>query len=106
MAVWIFIDVNNPGMIKDQEWSDAQRDAVYRAMCRNEGKDLNQLHSDIQEYVDQWCMGERLDYRFEHGRGEKLPIESTVASAKKLYDFLKQECEEVGLMVNWRDGVI
>lgn len=105
MILWIFINVENLEVDEEQCWNEAQCRAIYRAMCQNEAKDVNRVHSDIQEYVDEWCKGKRLDFRFEHSSADKLPINDTVASAKKLYNFLKKECMSVGLTVNWNDGV-
>lgn len=105
MGILIFIDVHNPDMADEQAWNEAHCQAVYLAMCRNENKNPEYDHHEIRSYIETWCKGKLLDFRFEHTKYDTQPIETTVARAQRLYQALLAECQPVGLTVSWHDGV-
>jgi len=106
MDLYLFIDVKNPEVHDEsQVWLDQQKNAVYRAICLFKKKNIEKVDHRLKVFSQDQCIGESFSIIFEHHRGDKRDIDDVVTEANVLYEYLRSECESVGLVVSQHSSV-
>ena len=116
MDLYIFVHIDNKRSIKNQAWRDKHKKAVYNGIANynKKGRKLPGFTGDIQNYVDERCVGAGCQILFEHHRGDndnklkkiKRPARDDVyKNADLLYECLKKSCRWTCLKVSIHGGV-